>query len=65
MITALANSELEVASLAYSTLGIAIKNAGLDDLRVIADEFRDGSAGLLHATNIYVLKDGPIKSVRT
>ena len=37
MITALATGELEVANLAYSTLGIAIKNAGLEDLRVIAD----------------------------
>ncbi len=49
MITALANNELEIANLAYSTLGIAIQNAGLDDLRVIADEFRDGVAGLLFA----------------
>ena len=45
MITALANGELEVANLAYSTLGIAIQNAGLDDIRVIADEFRDGVPG--------------------
>ena len=38
MVTALANGELEVANLAYSTLAIAIQNAGMDDLRVIADE---------------------------
>src|SRR5262245_13935437 len=42
MITAMANGELEIASLAYSTLGIAIANAGISDLRVISDEFRDG-----------------------
>ena len=35
MITALANGELEIANLAYSTLGIAISNAGISDLRVI------------------------------
>src|SRR6516225_2722469 len=35
MITALANGELEVANLAFSTLPIAIQNAGLEDLRVI------------------------------
>ena len=44
MITALANNELEIASLAYSTLPIAIQNAGLDDLRVIADLALAGAA---------------------
>jgi sulfonate transport system substrate-binding protein len=62
MITALANGELEVANLAYSTLGIAIKNAGLEDLRVIGDEFRDGVDGR-YTNEFYVLKDGPIKTV--
>lgn len=62
MITALANGELEVANLAYSTLGIAIKNAGLEDLRVIADEFRDGVDGR-YTNEFYVLKDSPIKTV--
>src|SRR5262249_10249295 len=41
-ITALANNELEIANLAFSTLPIAIHNAGLSDLRVISDEFQDG-----------------------
>jgi sulfonate transport system substrate-binding protein len=60
MITAMANGELEVANLAYSTLGIAIQNAGLEDIRVIADEFRDGVPG--HHSNEYlVLADGPIQ----
>jgi NitT/TauT family transport system substrate-binding protein len=40
MVTALANGELEIANLAFSTLPIAIQNANLDDLRVIADEFQ-------------------------
>jgi NitT/TauT family transport system substrate-binding protein len=62
MITALANGELDVANLAYSTLGIAIKNAGLEDLRVIADEFRDGVDGR-YTNEYYVLKDSPIKTV--
>src|SRR5262245_44731054 len=39
MVTALASGELEVANLAYSTLAIAIENAGIHDLRVIAHEF--------------------------
>src|SRR5262245_28421789 len=40
MITALANGELEIANLAFSTLPIAIQNAGLSDLRVIADDLQ-------------------------
>ena len=42
MITAMAVGELEIGNLAYSTLGIAIQNAGIDDLQVIADEFKTG-----------------------
>lgn len=60
MITALATGELEVANLAYSTLALAIQNAGIDDLRIIADEFRDGAAGY-YSQEYFVLKDGPIK----
>jgi sulfonate transport system substrate-binding protein len=60
MITALANGELEIANLAYSTLGIAIQNAGLEDIRVIADEFRDGMPGR-HTNEYLVLADGPIQ----
>src|SRR5215470_12501459 len=45
MITALANDELEISNLAYSTLAIAIENAGMDDVRVVADEFQDGVQG--------------------
>jgi NitT/TauT family transport system substrate-binding protein len=60
MITAMANNELEIANLAYSTLGIAIQNAGLDDIRVIADEFRDGMPGR-YSQEYLVLADGPIQ----
>jgi len=62
MVTALANGELEIATLAYSTLAIAIQNAGMDDLRVIADEFRDGVEGY-HSQEYMVLADGPVKKV--
>jgi sulfonate transport system substrate-binding protein len=63
MVTALASGELEVANLAYSTLAIAIRNAGLDDLRVIAHEFRDGAPG--RYTHAYlVLADSPIKNAQ-
>ena len=63
MVTALASGELEVANLAYSTLAIAIKNAGIDDLRVIAHEFRDGAPGR-YTHEYLVLADGPIKSAQ-
>ena len=62
MITALANSELEIANLAYSTFGLAVQNARMDDLRVIADEFQDGVPGY-YSNEFMVLKDGPIKKV--
>src|ERR1700674_1378541 len=62
MITALANGELEIANLAFSTLPIAIQNAGLDDLRVIADELQDGVEGY-YSQEYMVLADGPIKKI--
>jgi ABC-type nitrate/sulfonate/bicarbonate transport system substrate-binding protein len=60
MITAIANNELEISNLAYSTLAIAIQNAGMDDIRVIADEFQDGVPGY-YTQEYMVLADGPIK----
>jgi NitT/TauT family transport system substrate-binding protein len=62
MVTALAAGELEIANLAYSTVPIAIENAGLDDLRVIADELQDGVKDY-YSQEYMVLNDGPIKQV--
>jgi NitT/TauT family transport system substrate-binding protein len=62
MITALAAGELDIADLTYPTLPIAIQNAGMDDLRVIADEFQDGNPGY-YSNEYFVLADGPIKKV--
>jgi NitT/TauT family transport system substrate-binding protein len=62
MITALANGELEIANLAYSTLGIAVDNAGISDLRVIADDFRDGVPGYF-SNQFFVRKDSGIKKI--
>ena len=62
MITAIANNELEIGNLAFSTLPIAIENAGMDDIRVITDDFQDGVPG--YASNEFeVLADGPIKTI--
>lgn len=62
MITALANNELDIAVLAYSTFGLAIQNAGLDDLRVIADEFQDGVPGYF-SNQYWVRKDSGINKI--
>jgi NitT/TauT family transport system substrate-binding protein len=62
MITAIANNELEVSNLAYSTLAIAIDNAGLNDIMVIADEFQDGVPGYF-SEQFYVRKDSGINKV--
>jgi sulfonate transport system substrate-binding protein len=62
VITALAAGELDIGPLAFSSFGLAIQNAHLDDLRVICDEIQDGVAG--HGSNEFmVLKDGPVKTV--
>ena len=63
MITALANNELEIADLAFASLAIAIQNAGMDDLRVIGDEFQDGVDGY-YTDEFFVLKDSPVKTVK-
>jgi sulfonate transport system substrate-binding protein len=63
MVTAIANGELEVAAFAFSTLPIAIENAGIDDLMVIADEIQDGAPGY-YTREYRVLADGPIKTIR-
>jgi sulfonate transport system substrate-binding protein len=62
IMTALAAGELEIANLAFPSLGNAIVNAGLSDLRIIGDEGQDGVAGY-HSIEYMVLKDGPIKSI--
>src|ERR1700680_4838659 len=62
VITALAAGELDVGPLAFSSFGLAIQNARLDDLRVICDEIQDGVPG--HGSNEFMVRnDGPIKSV--
>jgi NitT/TauT family transport system substrate-binding protein len=62
LVTAMANNEIEIGNHAYSSLAIAIANAGMTDLRVISDQFQDGVPG--HSTTqFYVLKDSPIQKV--
>ena len=62
MITALANNEIEIGDLAYSSFGLAVQNAGLDDLRVIGDEFQDGAPGR-YSNQFFVRKDSGINKI--
>ncbi len=61
-LTALGAGELDIAPMTFIQLGPAIQNAGMTDLRIVADEFRDGYED--YNTNEYiVLKDGPVQSI--
>jgi sulfonate transport system substrate-binding protein len=61
-IIALATGQLDIASLAYSSFALAIENAQLDDLRVIADGFQDGHPGYT-SIQYMVLNNGGIKRI--
>jgi NitT/TauT family transport system substrate-binding protein len=61
-ITALASGDLEIATLGFSSIALAVQNAGIDDIRVIADEIQDGAEGYFSA-HFVVLKDSPYQKV--
>jgi ABC-type nitrate/sulfonate/bicarbonate transport system substrate-binding protein len=60
-ITALADGQLDIAALSYSSFALAIQNAHMSDLRVIADSLQDGVSQ--YSAPYDVRKDGPIKSI--
>jgi sulfonate transport system substrate-binding protein len=61
-ITAIATNEVDIITIAYSSLAIAVENAHLDDLRVIADGFQDGVGD--YASSLYMVRDdGGIKTI--
>ena len=62
MITALATDEVDIALLAYSSFALAVQNANMQDLRVIADEAQEGVDGY-YTSPFMVLKDAPINKV--
>jgi len=62
MITALATGNVNVGTLAYSSLAFAILNAKLEDIRIVMDTNQDG-VGNYWTGQFMVLKDGPIKKV--
>lgn len=62
MITGLAAGEVDIGPIAYPSFASAVGNAGMSDLRIIADEFRDG-VGDYYSSEYFVLKDSGIDTV--
>ena len=61
-VTALASGDLDIGNLAYSSLAIAIENAKLDDIRMVAESLRDGVPGYF-SFEFRVKNDSGIKSI--
>jgi NitT/TauT family transport system substrate-binding protein len=61
-ITALSQGELDLAAFGYTSFPLAIQNAGLSDLRIIADEIQDGAPDY-YSTPFFVRKDSGINRV--
>jgi NitT/TauT family transport system substrate-binding protein len=62
LVRGLAAGEIDVANLGFSTFHQAVVNAGLADMRVIADEVEDGFHGYF-SSQIRVRKDSGINKV--
>ena len=61
-ITSLASGDIDIATLGFSSVTLAIENAGIKDLKIFADEFQNGADGYF-STRYSVLKDSPIKTI--
>jgi NitT/TauT family transport system substrate-binding protein len=62
MVSALASGQIDIAQLAPSSLGFAIENAHINDIRVITDGYQDGVDG--HYSSVFLVrKDSPISTV--
>ena len=61
-ITAISTGELDLAGFGYTSFPLAIQNAQLDDLRIIADEIQDGAPGY-YSTPYFVRRDGGINRI--
>ncbi|HXR88115.1 MAG TPA: ABC transporter substrate-binding protein [Stellaceae bacterium] len=61
-ITALAAGQIDLSPISFSAFALAVTNAHLADLRIIADGLQDGAPGW-QTNSFLVLKDGPIHKV--
>jgi NitT/TauT family transport system substrate-binding protein len=62
VLTALAAGEVDLFGAGFSMLPIAVLNAGMGDIRIIADLFQDGAPGR-YSNQFFVLADGPVKVI--
>ncbi|HZT51584.1 MAG TPA: ABC transporter substrate-binding protein [Stellaceae bacterium] len=62
LIQALAAGEIEIANVGFTTLPLAIINAGMQDIRIISDELQDGVPGYF-SDEFVVRKDDTIHKV--
>jgi NitT/TauT family transport system substrate-binding protein len=61
-ITAISQGEIDIAGFGYTSFPLAVQNAGLGDLRIIADEIQDGAPGY-YSTPYFVRKDSGINKI--
>src|SRR3982751_430772 len=61
-ITAISQGEIDIASFGYTSFPLAIRNGGLSDLRIIADEIQDGAPGY-YSGPYFVRKDSGIDKI--
>jgi sulfonate transport system substrate-binding protein len=61
-ISALATDEIQLATFGYSSFGIAIENAHMDDVRMVADMYRDGVEGY-YSNEFRVRNESPIRKI--
>ncbi len=61
-IAALAEGEVDIAPLGFASLSLAIDDAKIEDLRIIADLLQDGVENH-YSDEFMVLNDGPIKAI--
>jgi len=61
-LTAFAGGQIDIATIAYSTLALAVLNAKMDDIRIVADGFQDGIDGHL-STPYMVRNDSGIRTI--
>ena len=61
-ITAISTGDLDIAGFGYTSFPLAIQNAGLSDLRIIADEIQDGAPGY-YSTPYFVRRDSGINDI--
>ncbi len=57
-----AAGEIDLGAFSYSTLALAVENAGISDIRVVANVMSDGAHGA-YSNEFMVLKDGPIHTI--